>query len=148
MKLSSARDGDETSGPSLPSLRFCKLKLLSGLAVNTQTATIFETRRYRQSDDKIRDAFAGYRLRGVLESLASLSRPVIDHIPVIEPGRPQNCVVEIRRLDNACRFAIRIENAAVVLARNLVIDSHRADKDQPFHAGLVHRLHDGSRLLF
>lgn len=52
------------------------------------------------------------------------------------------------RFDDGGGLAVGIEDAAVPLARNFVVDPHRADEDQAADAGIEHGLHDGPRLLF
>jgi hypothetical protein len=41
-----------------------------------------------------------------------------------EPARPQDCVVEVGHLDQRSRVRLRIEDAAVFLARRLAINAH------------------------
>src|SRR5208337_2922002 len=81
------------------------------------------------------------------ERLPFVRSRVVDFVPVVQPGWPQDGVVEPGCLDDAGGLAVGVENAAVMFTRDLVIYSHRADEDQALDAGLLHGLRDTLCLL-
>jgi Sigma-54 interaction domain len=109
--------------------------------------TALKTRRHRKFDDKIGDALTRNDLGGIFERFSFLRSSVCDFVVVAQPRWTQNGIVQPRCLDDTGCLGIRVQNAAMPFSRNLVVNTHRTDKDQTPDTIFLHRLHDVSRLL-
>lgn len=63
-------------------------------------------------------------------------------------GRAQDRVVQAGRVDDGGCPAVRIEHAAVLLARHLLVDAHRRAEDEPGQASRLHRADDAAGLTY
>lgn len=106
--------------------------------VYTQAVPTFQPQRHREFDYEIGDALSRNNFRGIFERLALLGGPVGDLILVVQPGRTQNGVVKVRRLDDACCLAMRVQDAAVALPGDFVVGTHQADKNQALNTRCLH----------